>query len=175
MSSGVNGTTGLPALRPYQLGAFALSEVYLLFALCVMCVAVTKLLKIWRHDPRLRFYYGAKHHLRRNIVTYILELIVTTAIFFVYCIVGLPLLMVDPLTPMVPYADSIEVVVFFGLWLVALYLWELVRQLCSTVGTCDLTFPFSCARLRGSESTGNLPCTTPCPFFLCVRVAIILH
>jgi hypothetical protein len=111
---------------PASLSAFALSQVYLLLGMCTLSVVITKTLKFWRDDPRLHFYYGAKHRLRRNMVSYVLELLVTTVIFRVFAIVGFPLLSVDPTTPLAPHSESIDVVVFFGLWLVALYLWELV-------------------------------------------------
>ncbi len=100
---------------------------YLLLGLCVLSVVITKSLKFFRGHPLLDFYYGAKHRLRRNVVSYVLELLVTTVIFFVFAVVGYPLLLVDPRTPMAAHASSVELLVFFGLWLVSLYLWELVR------------------------------------------------
>ncbi len=94
----------------------------------MLSVIFTKTLKFFRADPRLDFYFRAKHRLRRNVVSYVLELLVTTIIFLAYCVVGYPLLLVNPRTPISQYADSVNIVVFFGLWLVAVYLWELVSE-----------------------------------------------
>ena len=129
---------------------------YLLLGLCILSVVTTKSLKFFRGHPRLAFYYGAKHRLRRNVVSYVLELLVTTVIFFVFAIVGYPLLLVDPRTSILPYIDSINLLVFFGLWLVSLYLWELVRPLLQFDA---ISHRFQ-SRRESCKSTGSWRCTT---------------
>lgn len=59
------------------------------------------------HDAYFWWYMEAKHRFRRNIITYFLQLLVTTICMIAFFIYGFPLLLVPPSEPIILYLDRI--------------------------------------------------------------------
>ena len=74
------------------------------------------------HEAYFWWYMEAKHRFRRNIITYFLQLLVTTICMIAFFIYGFPLLLVPPSEPIILYLDRIggvDVLFWFVLFLLA--------------------------------------------------------
>ncbi len=150
---------------PASILTFALSQVYVYFGIVVIAYLLHfAMKKIHRRSGGLEkgrdayfwWYMEAKHRFRRNIITYFLQLLITTICMIAFFIYGLPLLLVPPSEPILPYLDrigdilfwflflfsffifpfSLDKVIYFGLWIVCLYLWELSYKILIGVELC---------------------------------------
>ena len=74
---------------------------------------------------KLGWYVASKTRIKRNIQTYLAQLLVTTMALLVFLIEGVPLIFVDINESILLYADEIQWVIYFGILVMTLYLWEL--------------------------------------------------
>jgi hypothetical protein len=54
-----------------------------------------------------------------------MQILITTMGLIAFLVSGVKLLFVDPQSPVEPYANDIQYVIYFGIWLMTLYLWEM--------------------------------------------------
>lgn len=116
---------------PADLGSFSLSQVYVfvgILALSNICNEVSK--AVHRYDDRwFVWYMEGKTRIRRNVVSYYMQILITTIVLIFFCIYGVPLLFIATMdTPSQLYLSDIQYVVYFGIWLMTLYLWELAYK-----------------------------------------------
>jgi len=81
--------------------------------------------RLSKRTDKLDWYMDTKMRIRRNVISYFMELLVTTIVLIVFLAYGIPLLTVSSSEPIQNYESKVSLVVFFGIWVLTLYLWEM--------------------------------------------------
>ena len=113
-------------LSPASLSTFSLSQLYVFVALVGLSNLLDQSLKrLSKRTDKLDWYMDTKMRIRRNVISYFMELLVTTIVLIVFLAYGIPLLTVSSSEPIQNYESKVSLVVFFGIWVLTLYLWEM--------------------------------------------------
>lgn len=131
MSSNVTVIVVNRPLSPAALLSFSLAQVYVYVFLVALSLIIHKFKRLFRKHPSepFKWYWDSRTRIRRNLITYYLQILITTLVLIVFLVYGIPLLFVSPLAPIGPYQHDIELVLYFAQWIGILYLFELSYKL----------------------------------------------